>query len=79
MDLREEKLLLVRNRLRETAFSLNRKVKNALFMHKTHPEWMSLSEVEELKKETELAFRRWKAIEGKVKDDKIPQNHQARA
>ena len=64
----EEKLLLVRNRLRENAFSLLRKSKERLHMHTSHPEWCGRAEVEEVKEEARIAFKRWKAIERKLKE-----------
>lgn len=65
----DEKLLLVKNRLREYAFSLNRKVKEKVFMHKAHPEWCPLSEVEEERKKCRKAFKHWKKIEGRIKEN----------
>lgn len=38
-------------------------------MNKVHPEWCSPSEVEEVRERCKKAFKKWKAIEGRLKDE----------
>jgi uncharacterized Zn finger protein len=64
-----EALISLRNRTREEAFSSLRKVKRLLFLHNVQREGDSyLKESREEKKKCDLLFRKWKALEGRLKE-----------
>lgn len=68
----ESLLLFARNRVREEAFSSLRKVKRLLFLHNAQRGGDSyLREMEEEKKRSEKLFRKWKALERRVKDEDL--------
>jgi len=72
----KEKLLLITNRTREAAFASLRRSKEALYLHKVHPEWMTLPEVERMQGECKELFKKWKALRGKLEEGKENENLQ---